>query len=91
VEQYIESLIDQSRYPETAYRQSLGILSLQKTFGTDRLNTACQMAVSQTKKSYTMIKRILENGSDMLWSDRTKEDPIVIPLHKNIRGKNNYT
>lgn len=91
VEQYVKVLIDQGKYPETAYRQCLGILSLQKTFGEQRLNTACQMAKYHSKKSYTMIKQILENKTDIFWKDRTQEDPTVIPLHKNIRGKNHYS
>jgi hypothetical protein len=91
VEQYIEDLIDQSKYPETGYRQSLGILALQKTYGSQRLNDACDMACNHAKKSYTMIKQILENASDIIWHDTTTEDPVVIPLHENIRGKGTYS
>lgn len=91
VGQYIKALIDQNQYPETAYRQCLGIMSLQKTFGMQRLNTACKMAISQSKKSYTMIKQILENEADMLWAESQEEETPIIPLHKNIRGKNHYS
>lgn len=91
VEQYVEELINQGKYPETAYRQSLGILALQKAYGSDRLNDACDMALQHLKKSYTMIKQILENGTDIIWKDATTEDPLVIPLHQNIRGKDTYS
>ena len=91
VEQYITALIDQSQYPETAYRQCLGIMHLQKNFGVQRLNTACKMAVYQRKKSYSMIKQILENEADMIWEESQKEETPIVPLHKNIRGRNHYS
>jgi hypothetical protein len=90
VEQYIKELIHQSQYPEVAYRQSLGILSLQKKYGTERLNDACEMAGNHKKRSYTMIKQILENRTDIIWKDAASEVQVVIPLHENIRGKETY-
>ena len=90
IKEYAEALILQSKYPEIAYKQCLGILSLSKKYGSDRLNDACQMALNHTKKSYTMIKNILENETDILWKDSITDEPSIIPIHQNIRGKNNY-
>lgn len=86
---YIDSLIEQKKYPEMAYRQCLGIMSLAKTFGSERLNNACQLGMKHNKRSYSMIHEILDNGMDLMMSKVEEEEPKVIPLHKNIRG--NYS
>jgi transposase len=86
---YIESLIEQKKYPEMAYKQCLGIMSLAKTFGRGRLNKACQLGMGHNKRSYSMIHEILENGMDLLVVNAEKEETKVIPFHKNIRG--NYS
>jgi hypothetical protein len=64
------------------------MLMLEKKYTTSRLEAACKRALQGTRVNYTMIKNILEKGLD-------KQLPLFdnennIPLHGNIRGKDNY-
>jgi len=86
---YIQMLLNQARYPEIAYKQSLGILSFAKLYDTDRLEKACMRAVGYHKASYHTISNILKNRLDMLTDDQ-EEEPPPIPEHNNIRGAASY-
>ena len=87
--QYISLLIAQQDYPETGYKQALGILSLKKAFEKHRIEKACAIALTHDTYSYRTIKRILENNMDKaIEPPRTK--PIFIPIHINIRGPQAY-
>lgn len=81
-------MLQNSIYIEQNYKACFGMLMLQKSYGTQRLEAACSRALQGTRVNYTMIKNILEKGLD-------KQLPLFdnennIPLHDNIRGKDNY-
>jgi transposase len=86
--EYISLLIDQQDYPETGYKQALGILSLKKAFEKHRIEKACAMALTHERYSYRTIKRILENNMDK--AIETPVQQILIPIHMNIRGSEAY-
>lgn len=87
--QYISLLIKQQDYPETGYKQALGILSLKKAFEKHRIEKACAIALTHDRYSYRTIKRILENNMDKaIEAPRTKQ--VFIPIHMNIRGPKAY-
>jgi transposase len=86
--EYIALLIAQQDYPETGYKQALGILSLKKAFEKHRIEKACAMALTHEKYSYRTIKRILENNMDK--AIETTVQQILIPIHMNIRGSEAY-
>ena len=86
--EYISLLIAQQDYPETGYKQALGILSLKKAFDKHRIENACTLALTHDKYSYRTIKRILENNMDK--AIETKTAKLYIPLHVNIRGAAAY-
>ena len=78
-------VLEQQDYPETGYKQALGILSLKKAFDKHRIETACAMALTHERYSYRTVKRILENNMDkMLEAQASKQ--LFIPVHMNIRG-----
>jgi len=74
------------RHPEQAYRTCLGILKLANSFGKDRLEAACAVALKTGATSYKAIKRILETKKDALEA-RSQPEPIA---HEHIRGQNYY-
>ncbi|MEJ7611777.1 MAG: IS21 family transposase [Ferruginibacter sp.] len=81
-------MLDNSIYIEQNYKACFGMLMLHKKYGTTRLEAACSRALQGSRTNYTMIKNILERGLD-------KQVPLfdnitIIPLHNNIRGKDNY-
>ena len=86
--EYISLLIAQQDYPETGYKQALGILSLKKAFDKHRIEKACTLALTHDKYSYRTIKRILENNMDK--GIETKTQKLYIPMHTNIRGAEAY-
>ena len=86
--EYIQLLIEQQDYPETGYKQALGIISLKKAFEKHRIETACTMALTHERYSYRTIKRILENKTDKMVESGQQQQPI--PVHMNIRGAESY-
>lgn len=85
---YISQLIEQQEYPETGYKQALGIISLKKAFEKHRIEKACTIALTHDKYSFHTIKRILENNMDKIIETQTQQ--VFIPVHMNIRGPKSY-
>lgn len=79
----IEGVLGSREFPEQAYKVCLGILSLAKKYGKERLNNACKRAVAFNYYSYKAVKNILEKGLDRVEEEVTAP---VLPLHNNIRG-----
>jgi len=85
---YLQKLIESKNYPEIAYKQCLGILSLGKSFGKERLNNACKRGLSSSRYGYRIVKTILENKMDSINPEaKPKQD---IAAHPNIRGAAYY-
>jgi transposase len=88
VKEYIIKILDKKQHPEQAYKSCMGVLSLAKKVGEDRLKNACKRAIEYNMYSYKTIQNILEKGLDQVDNDSLVED--VIPEHGNIRGKEYY-
>jgi len=74
--------------PASSFRSCLGLLRLEKKFGTERLEAACKRANQLGITSYKRIKSILDNGMDRLPIVELKSvEPV---RHENIRGSNYY-
>ena len=88
VKAYIEGILSQQGYPETLYRSCVGVLSMNKKTGRERLIKACQMGIQMKTFNYGFISRIIKNGTDKLF---TESNPApVLPTHENIRGSEYY-
>ena len=91
IQTYVEELIAQRPYPEQAYKQVQGILSLVKSYSAHRVNEACKIASNHPKHSYRMIKEILSNNQDQQPQHITDVmENHAIPNHSNLRGGNYY-
>lgn len=90
IESYITGLIEQATYPETAYKQCMGVLQLVKEYGPQRLSKACKRAVQYPRFGYGIVKDILKNKMDLEPDLFTDPDQILIPKHDNIRGADYY-
>jgi len=88
VKDMIEKVLASREYPEQAFKACLGILSLSKKYGNDRLNRACRRAMSFNYYSYKAIKNILEKGLDNIQEEETF--PEFLPEHVNVRGEGYY-
>ncbi|MDZ5726885.1 Mu transposase domain-containing protein [Acetobacterium sp. K1/6] len=80
---YVSALIEQQAYPETAYKQSLGIINLKKEYPQHRIELACRMAFNHDRYSYRTILRILKNNMDL--ELKNTEIQLTIPVHSNLR------
>jgi len=90
VEHYINGLIDQASYPETAYKQCMGILSLVNDYSPHRLRKACVRAKQYPYFGYRIVKDILKNNMDKEPDLFTPATETSIPEHDNIRGSDYY-
>jgi transposase len=85
---YILKVLDRKQHPEQAYKSCVGILSMGKKAGNERLIKACQRALGYGIYNYKTIQTILEKGLE----DNTLEEAeqLTMPLHDNIRGEEYY-
>lgn len=84
-----ELLLLKKTHPQQAYRTLLGILRLGKSYGSKRLEAACNRALYINTLSYQSIESILKNGLDQkpLPEAQSIKSPVK---HENIRGAAYY-
>lgn len=90
VEAYVRALIKSKPYPEIAYKQCQGILSLSKKFDPPRLNNACARGLELSRYGYHIIHNILINKMDLADAPIPAQDELTIDQHPNIRGATYY-
>lgn len=89
VKLYILKILDRKQHPEQSYKSCIGILSLDKKVGNQRLIKACRRALGYGIYNYKTIQSILEKGMDT-YSETEEYEQLTMPLHDNIRGENYY-
>ena len=89
VEDLVVKILEGKQHPEQAYKSCMGILSLEKKVGKDRLINACKRALEHGIHNYKIVKNILEKGLDQM---KNEHPPFSdqLPMHNNIRGNNYY-
>lgn len=90
VEQYIRKILDSKAYPEQTYRSCVGILTMEKKIGKERLIAACQRASYFQLYNYKIISNILKGNLEMLKPEEETSVQMILPLHENIRGAEYY-
>ena len=88
VKQLIINILEKKHHPEQAYRSCMGVLSLAKKVGNERLKNACTRALEYGIYNYKIVQNILEKGLDTIQDEENQNTDL--PSHKNIRGKNYY-
>lgn len=83
----IQHILNRNKYPEQNYKSCLGVLHLEKKVGRERLENACLRALEYQIHNYSIVKRILEKGLDLL---QEQQFELTLPEHNNIRGNNYY-
>ena len=82
-------LIDDDAVAEVFLDASLGILRLQKMYGTNRLEAACGVALQVPSVSYRLVHNSLEKNRDKAEIVRDNHAPML-PLHTSIHSKEVY-
>jgi transposase len=80
----VEVIMRERRHPEQGFRASMGIVRLAKSYGTARLDAACERALEINARSYSSVKSILKNNLDSRRRQRATDGPAI--SHNNIRG-----
>ena len=84
----VESILSRRAYAEHGFRSCMGIISLGKRFGKERLEAACERALFIKGVSYASIKSILNNNLDQ--KPLPKQQELLTVTHDNIRGTDYY-
>ena len=86
----IEKVLKSRKHPEQAFKVCLGILSLDKKYGTQRLKKACKQANLFGTCSFKRIENMIKLG---LEEEKHPELGLVtvITVHENIRGGHYYS
>jgi transposase len=84
--QLVNSILTGLVHPQQGFNSCLGIISLSKKYGCDRMEAASKRAIAIGGISYKSVKSILANGFDTkpLPGVPVPETPPV--THENIRG-----
>ncbi|MGH9834005.1 MAG: hypothetical protein ACREBD_18555 [Blastocatellia bacterium] len=73
------------------FRSCLGLLSLEKNFGPERLEAACQRALTLSAPTRRSVLSILEKGLDSQPLPESDAEAAALPLvHENVRGAAYY-
>ncbi len=76
-------------HPEQGYRACLGLMRLEREYGTERLEAACARALSIRAPHYKSVSSILASGLDRQPVITANEAPLM-PTHENVRGPGYY-
>lgn len=84
----VERMMHDRPHPEQGYRAAMGILSLAPRYGPERLDAACERALSINAIAYSSVNAILKSGLDR--ANPAPEPARPAPPHANIRGNTYY-
>lgn len=88
VRQLIIKVLEKKQHPEQAYKSCMGVLSLEKKVGKERLVNACSRALEYNLYNYKIVQNILERNLDKM--NGSHDHNIDLPDHHNIRGSKYY-
>src|SRR5260370_41856710 len=81
-----EAIMMAKPHPEQGFRSCLGILSLVRSYGPERIEAAARRGNDIRATTYDSIQSILQKGPYRAFAKSTTPDTAPIP-HANIRGR----
>ena len=84
-----EAIMKAKPHPEQGFRSCLGIQSLVKSHGAERVEAACRRGNAVGSTTYGSIVSILKHGLDRAFATDPASEPEPL-RHNNIRGSNYY-
>ena len=86
---WVSDRLEEKAHPEQAYKVSLGLLNLTRSYPATRLNAACAIANREGLNRLKQLKSVLQSNRDQL--PHQQELTIELPQdHENIRGPKNF-
>ena len=82
-------ILESRQHPEQGYRSVLGLLRLEKKFGSQRLDAACRRANHFGITTMRAVKNMLQTEQDKLPLEERDKAPVLLS-HANVRGTKYY-
>lgn len=86
----VHQILESKPHPEQGYRACLGLISLARRYGTERLEAAARRALDGGTTSYRSVKSILEHDLDRLSSEDSAVSLTLPADHAHVRGPAYY-
>ena len=86
----VSTMLESKLFIEQTYNACLGVLSLGKKYGNERLEKSATRARQTRRASYQILSNILKNNMDKM-EDGHQAKLFRIQDHANIRGPQEYT
>lgn len=86
----VHHLLISKRHPEIGYRACLGLLSLARKYGNERLEAGCLRALTIGSPTRRSVLSILKKGLDQQAASPDSHRELRLPDHENIRGPGYY-
>ena len=87
-DEVIEKMLESQSHIQQAVRSSVGVIQLGKSFGKERLESACQRALTIRAINYKSVLSILKNNLDQFpVINKSPLTHVTEQSHKYIRGK----
>lgn len=87
----IEKMLQSTAHPEQSYRSALGVIRLEKKYGSVRLETACGRALELQVFRYSFVAKMLQNNMDQAIARAKSEASVRDKLpESNTRGREYY-
>ena len=85
----VHTILANKVHPQQGFTSCMGVISLSKKYGADRVEAASKRLLALGGGSYTSLKSILANGleSKPLPGQAPSIEPV---MHSNIRGNSYY-
>lgn len=88
----VQRLLLSRQYPQLAYRSCDGIRSLNRLYGGEALQKACEQALELDSCTYSFLREYLKTHAQTLAPTSTEADDQQrsMPVHHNVRGPGYY-
>ena len=87
---WVKGQLQRKAHPEQAYRVCLGLLSLNRSYASERLNKACAIANKEALFKLKNVKAILQSNRDKLPESAPVQLSLLPQDHENIRGAKSF-
>jgi transposase len=86
----VNHLLSSKPHPEMGYRACLGLLSLARKYGNERLEAASLRALQIGSPTRRSVHSILHKGLDQQAASPDSKSELHLPDHENVRGPGYY-
>ena len=83
---FVDALLTRVDFEEQAYKSCMAVINFSRSYGSERIERACDKAVSLNSVNYTTLRNILKNGQDKQPVNNSSSDADTpTPCHENLR------